>query len=122
MATRQEKIKKKFGKLSEAERNDLLSELGSSTTGADEKPKKGRKEKKVRDPNKPKKNMTAYLYYTQDRRSACKAENPELGPRDIVKKMGVEWNSMEESAKAPYVEKGNRSKERYDAAMRDYKA
>ena len=103
------------------EKDSLLSELGGSTGGS-EKPKKGRKEKKERDPNRPKKATTPYLFYTQDRRATLKAEQPELGPRDIVRRMGAEWNELDAATKEPYDEKGARAKVRYTAAMAEYNA
>ena len=117
------KVLKKFGKLSEEDRKTLMPKLNelvkSSETAAE--PKKGRKEKKEKDPNAPKRAMTPYLHFAQTRRSSAKNEHPELNPRDLSRLMGKEWNEMSEDAKRPYVEKGNRSKEQYTEAKKNYK-
>jgi len=117
MSKTQDKIKKKFEKLTKEEKDELLNELGGVPGGA-EKPKKV---KKVRDPNKPKKAMTPYLFYTQDRRSAVVAQNPDMGPRDVMKQMGSEWRSMDATEKAPYEVKGETAKARQKIAMDAYK-
>jgi hypothetical protein len=117
MSETQDKIKKKFNKLTKEEKNALLIELGGVPGGA-EKPKKV---KKVRDPNKPKKAMTPYLFYTQERRSVITAENPDMGPRDVVKQMGSEWRAMGAGEKAPYETKGAAAKARQKIAMDAYK-
>jgi len=117
MSETQDKIKKKFNKLTKEEKDELLIELGGVPGGV-EKPKKV---KKVRDPNKPKKAMTPYLFYTQERRAAVKAENPDLGPRDVVKQMASEWNAMGGAEKAPYQAKGDAAKARQKIAMDAYK-
>jgi hypothetical protein len=119
MATRSEKIKHKWDKLSQEEKDALMNDLGGTSGGSS---KKEKKVKKVRDPNKPKKNMTGYLYYAQERRSGAKSENPELRPRDLVKVMGNEWNSMDTDSKAPYEAKAATAKRRYKDEMDAYKA
>lgn len=141
-----ERVVKKFGKLSEDDRKAVLPQLTELTVGGGskkkvskpkakaspppesdesgseevEKPKKGRREKKAKDPNAPKRAMTPYLFYSQERRPGAKSENPGMNTRDLSRKMGEEWNAMSEDQKRSYVEKGNRAKEQYTQARANY--
>jgi structure-specific recognition protein 1 len=90
------------------------SESGSDSESlSEEKPKKGRRERKQRDPNAPKRAMTGYICYSKERRVTAKAEFPHLKPRELTAKMAEEWNGMSDAQKAPYNEKSNRDKARY---------
>ncbi len=49
-----------------------------------EKPKRRRKKKAKKDPNRPKRNMSAFFLYSNANRERVKAENPESKFGDIV--------------------------------------
>ena len=49
-----------------------------------EKPKRRRKKKKNKDPNRPKRNMSAFFMYSNAHRERVKTENPEAKFGDIV--------------------------------------
>lgn len=64
------------------------------------KEKKQRKQKvstKVQGPKKP---MSAYLYFCQEKREQVKAENPEMKPKEITAELGRLWNKIKETPKA----------------------
>lgn len=44
---------------------------------AEKKAKPEKKEKKKKDPNAPKKNLGAYMFFCADKRAAVKEENPD---------------------------------------------
>ncbi len=48
------------------------------------KPKRRRKKKKNKDPNRPKRNMSAFFLYSNANRARIKEENPEAKFGDIV--------------------------------------
>ena len=48
------------------------------------KPKRRRKKKKKKDPNRPKRNMSAFFLYSNANRARIKEENPEAKFGDIV--------------------------------------
>jgi len=50
----------------------------------EEEPVKKRRQKKWKDPNKPKRNMSAFFLYSQAYRSQVKEDNPEAKFGDIV--------------------------------------
>lgn len=67
-------------------------------------PKAGanKKEKKERDPEAPKRPMTAFLLYSRDRRSSFVTEHPEITGRAITTGLADEWRSLDPAKKAPY--------------------
>ncbi|KAJ1626553.1 hypothetical protein T492DRAFT_1032053 [Pavlovales sp. CCMP2436] len=60
------------------------------------------KEKKAKDPNAPKRPMTAFLAFSHERRPAFVAENPSVTGRAISVGMAAEWKVLDPAKKAPY--------------------
>lgn len=56
--------------------------------------KRVKKEKKVKDPNAPKRPLSAYMEYLGDRREVLKGENPEMKSTELVSKMASEWRDL----------------------------
>ncbi|PRT55667.1 Non-histone chromosomal protein 6 [Wickerhamiella sorbophila] len=81
-------------------------------------PTKGRK----KDPNAPKRPMTAYMYYANEKREPTKTEFPDLGFGDVHKKIGERWKALSADDKKPYEEKAAADKKRYEDAKAAYKA
>lgn len=69
--------------------------------------------KKEVEEGKPKKPLTPFFLYQSDRRKAIKEENPDMQHKDIVKKMGEEWQEMEEGEKKKYLDRNKKLKEEY---------
>lgn len=80
------------------------------------KSKKGKK-----DPDAPKRPMTAFMYYTKENRSIVKEEDESLGFADIARELGSRWKNLDEEEKEPYLEMAAEDKERYQREMEDYK-
>jgi len=84
-----------------------------------EKPKRRRKKKK-KDPNRPKRNMSAFFLYSNANRARIKEENPEAKFGDIAKLLSVEFKQVSESERAKYDQLAVEDKERYQAQMENY--
>ncbi|WVN88918.1 non-histone chromosomal protein 6 [Cryptococcus depauperatus CBS 7841] len=84
-------------------------------------PKK-RGSKKDKDPNKPKRALSAYMFFVQDYRERIKTENPEASFGDVGKLLGIKWKEMSDVEKKPYNDKAKADKERADKQNADYKA
>ncbi|CAN1325378.1 High mobility group B protein 7 [Linum perenne] len=71
------------------------------------KPKRTKKEKgAAKDPNKPKRPLTAYFIFMADFRKEYKEANPDCKePKKVAKDAGEKWKSMSEEEKKPYIEK-----------------
>ena len=86
----------------------------------DKKEKKAKRAKKDKDA--PKRALSAYFFYNQERRDSLKKEKPELNNKEIIKKMSEEWNALSDEKKKPYVEKAEADKKRYEAEKKAYDA
>ena len=81
--------------------------------------KKGKKVKKIKkkiDPDapfKPKKSKNAFMLFTAANREQVKADNPDIKPTDISKKMGEMWADLSDEDKEPYVEEAEKLKAEY---------
>lgn len=82
----------------------------------------GAKAKKVKDPNAPKKGMSAFMLFSNDQRNKIKAENPDLSFGEIGRKVGEAWKALTDKQKQVYVKKSDEDKKRYESEMETYTA
>lgn len=80
-----------------------------------------KKTKKRRDPEQPKKPLSAFMLFMQEHRQAIRANNPGNNVGAISKIGGEMWKSMTEEQKAPYRRRQEQEKHRYQVQMRAYK-
>lgn len=73
----------------------------------------GKKRKK--DPNSPKKPLSAYMLYCKDAREELKESQPELKGKDVMKEMARKWGELSEDEKAPYEKNAAKAREKYNA-------
>ncbi|KAJ7619508.1 high mobility group box domain-containing protein [Roridomyces roridus] len=74
-----------------------------------EKPARGKGKK---DPNAPKRALSAYMFFSQDWRERIKTENPEAGFGEVGKLLGAKWKELDDEEKKPYVEQAAKDKTR----------
>jgi hypothetical protein len=75
--------------------------------------KKPRASKKAKDPNAPKKPLSAYMFFATENRPAIKAENPSFTFGELAKAVSDKWNAMSDEDKKPYTDKATADKARY---------
>ena len=78
------------------------------------------KKKAKKDKDAPKRPLSAYFFYIQERREALKKEKPNLENKELIKTMGEEWNKLSDEEKKPYVKKAEADKKRYQEDMKAY--
>merc|ERR1712071_441256 len=85
--------------------------------------------KKVRDPNCPKKPSTAFFLFMADNRERIKQEHPGIAPAQIGKILGGEWKVFDPVQKGEYeriyegnLEQWRKDKAAYDADYRQRQA
>ena len=81
-----------------------------------------KKAKKTKDPNRPKKPLTAYFMYLKDHRAEIKEQNPDAKVTEITKIASDLWKSADEETKKYYNDKAEEAKELYKKQMEDYEA
>lgn len=77
------------------------------------------KSKKVKDPNAPKRPLSAYMFFAKDQRAAILKKNPSFGVTDVAKALGAQWAKTTDKSK--YEAEAAKDKKRYEAAMAKYK-
>lgn len=83
----------------------------SDSDSDDDKPKK--KKKKVKDPNAPKKNITAYFHFAAAKRPEVKAEDPDIPVTEVAQRIGEKWRNLTDEEKLPYQKLAEKDKARY---------
>ena len=74
---------------------------------------KPKKNKKMKDPNAPKRALSAWIIYTNEQRPKFKANNPEKSTTELTTLMSQEWRNMTDSDKKKYEDLAVVDKERY---------
>lgn len=84
------------------------------------KAKGERKKRAKKDPNAPKRGLSAYMFFAQENRDSVRNENPDISFGQIGKILGERWKNMGDKDKAVYDAKAAKDKERYEAEKRAY--
>lgn len=84
------------------------------------------KMKVLKDPNKPKRAKSAYLFYCDDHRQkildTMRKKKKKVNIADVSKELGAKWGGLSDAAKAPYEAKAQADRERYQEEMEQYNA
>lgn len=74
--------------------------------------------KRVRkDPSAPKRPMSAFLYYSQVKRSQLKVEHPDVKNTDISRMLGELWRQLPEQERSPHVDREKIERDKYKIAI-----
>lgn len=80
----------------------------------------GKPSKPIKDPNAPKKPLSAYFLFTNDERAKIKAEFPEMSITEIAKETGRRWAQVSAQDREKYEARYQLSRNEYDQAMSTY--
>ncbi|EAS32643.1 non-histone chromosomal protein 6 [Coccidioides immitis RS] len=84
---------------------------------------KGRRaEKKKKDPNAPKRGLSAYMFFANEQRENVREENPGISFGQVGKLLGERWKALSDKQRAPYEEKAAADKKRYEDEKANYNA
>jgi hypothetical protein len=82
--------------------------------------------KALKDPNKPKRAKSAYLFYCTDHRpkilEKLRKKKQKINIADVSKKLGAMWGTLDDKAKAPYTKSAEKDRNRYKDEMEQYNA
>jgi len=113
-----EKEKKRFQDMADRDKNRYESEMQHYVPPAGEK---GRGKKRTKDPNAPKRSLSAFFWFSNDERARIKSLNPEYRIGDVAKELGRLWAQIDPSVKQKYEAMSERDKARYEREMSAYK-
>jgi len=124
--TMSDKEKEKFQEMSEEDREryegqvkDFPQEVIDAVTP---RRRRRRTSKKERDPNKPKRALSAFFYYAKDERPNVRSINPDFSVGEVAKELGRKWNELTEQEKSPYEKSAEEDRARYDVEMKAYRS
>ena len=69
----------------------------------------------------PKRAKSGYLLFTIDRRPTLSKEDPTLKAKEIMKKLGKEWNNLDKEEKKMYNDLAEKDKKRYERQKEEFK-
>lgn len=81
---------------------------------------KRRKQKKWKDPSKPKRAMSAFFCYSQAERPNVKINHPEASFGDVARLLSAQYKALTEKEMKKYVKKAEQDKVRYQEEMKHY--
>uniref|UniRef100_A0A8D2MAK2 FACT complex subunit SSRP1 n=1 Tax=Zonotrichia albicollis TaxID=44394 RepID=A0A8D2MAK2_ZONAL len=85
------------------------------------KPRKKQPEsKKGKDPNAPKRPMSAYMLWLNASREKIKSDHPGISITDLSKKAGELWKAMSKEKKEEWDRKAEDARRDYEKAMKEY--
>ncbi|XP_071706635.1 FACT complex subunit SSRP1-like [Rutidosis leptorrhynchoides] len=113
-----ERISKK-----ESKKEPVASKTSSSSKkrSNDDGTSKKRKQKKIKDPNAPKRALSGFMFFSQLERENVKKEIPGISFKEIARVLGERWNKLSAAEKEPYEAKAQADKKRYLSAISDYR-
>jgi hypothetical protein len=74
-----------------------------------------------KDPSAPKRPMSAFLYFSQGRRSKLKDANPTLKNTEVSRLLGELWRKASEDDKKPHIEKEKHERGKYKIAIAQWR-
>ncbi|KAJ5891903.1 Non-histone chromosomal protein 6 [Penicillium subrubescens] len=83
---------------------------------------KERVPRRKKDPNAPKRGLSAYMFFANDQRDKVREENPGISFGQVGKMLGDKWKALTETERKPYDAKAAADKKRYEEEKAKYNA
>jgi hypothetical protein len=113
-----DKEKKRFAEMADKDKVRYDREM-STYTPANETP--GKKKKAKKDPNAPKRPLSAFFLFCADERAGVKAIHPSYSVGEVAKHLGERWNKVSPEQKQKYEARAQQDKQRYERDMENYR-
>ncbi|KAL9070371.1 MAG: hypothetical protein Q9161_004929 [Pseudevernia consocians] len=78
--------------------------------------------KKKKDPNAPKRGLSAYMFFANEQRDNVREENPGISFGQVGKVLGERWKALNAKQREPYEAKAKTDKQRYEDEKASYNA
>ncbi|MCJ1424321.1 Non-histone chromosomal protein 6 [Sticta canariensis] len=76
--------------------------------------------KKKKDPNAPKRGLSAYMFFANEQRDNVREENPGITFGQVGKVLGERWKALNMKQREPYEAKAKNDKQRYEDEKASY--
>jgi high mobility group protein B1 len=111
-----DKEKQRFQALAEKDKKRYDNEMKDYVP-----PKNSKKRKRTKDPNAPKRALSAFFWFCNDERPKVRAEQPDSSVGDIAKELGKRWGVQTPEQKKKYEQLATKDKARYEKESTAYK-
>ncbi|KAB5580767.1 high mobility group box domain-containing protein [Coniochaeta sp. 2T2.1] len=75
-----------------------------------------------KDPNAPKRGLSAYMFFANEQRDNVREENPGVTFGQVGKILGERWKALSDKQRTPYEAKAAADKKRYEDEKAAYNA
>ncbi|KAL9100994.1 MAG: hypothetical protein Q9163_003699 [Psora crenata] len=77
-------------------------------------------EKKKKDPNAPKRGLSAYMFFANENRDSVREEHPGISFGQVGKVLGSRWKALTLKQREPYEAQATADKVRYESEKARY--
>jgi len=117
--TMNDKEKQRFHTMAEKDKKRYEGEMSHYQPPKGEK---GRKRKRTKDPNAPKRALSAFFWFCNDERPRVKEVMPDTTVGDVAKELGRRWHLVTDEQKGKYEALAAKDKARYEKENNAYKS
>ncbi|KAK9476799.1 high mobility group box domain-containing protein [Lipomyces japonicus] len=78
--------------------------------------------RRKKDPNAPKRSLSAYMFFANEQREVVRSENPGIKFGQVGKLLGERWKALGPKDKIPYESRAAQDKKRYEEEKSAYLA
>jgi len=111
-----DKEKKRFAEMAEKDKARYDREMATYTPVNE-----GGRKRKKKDPNAPKRPLSAFFLFCADERASVKALHPGYSVGEVAKELGERWNKVSTEQKTKYEARVQQEKQRYEKEMDNYR-
>ncbi|EIW12019.1 Nhp6bp [Saccharomyces cerevisiae CEN.PK113-7D] len=105
------------------QKNDFFANAMAATKEAKQpKEPKKRTTRRKKDPNAPKRGLSAYMFFANENRDIVRSENPDVTFGQVGRILGERWKALTAEEKQPYESKAQADKKRYESEKELYNA
>lgn len=113
--------REKWDQLAREDKERYQRQMEDYEPPSDEEEEVTSKKKRKKDPNAPKRNMSAYFLFSQEIRPTIREESPSATFGEIAKLISARFKLLDTDERARFDKLAAGDKERYQKAMRVYK-
>jgi len=117
--TMNDKEKQRFHTMAEKDKKRYEGEMANYKPPKGEK---GKKRKRVKDPNAPKRALSAFFWFCNDERPRVKETMQDSTVGEVAKELGRRWNECTDDQKSKYEALAAKDKARYEKENNAYKS
>ncbi|CAI4262696.1 CQS_1a_G0002870.mRNA.1.CDS.1 [Saccharomyces cerevisiae] len=98
------------------------SAMAATKEAKQPKEPKKRTTRRKKDPNAPKRGLSAYMFFANENRDIVRSENPDVTFGQVGRILGERWKALTAEEKQPYESKAQADKKRYESEKELYNA